>query len=98
MKVYYCNCEKLCKGDRKLVSKASFFRHRKYREVYTHHFQDFLERHPVVVSEPGPSGHLTNSSETAHNTGSLSHCDRTTQVGGVVDRDVVDVSSICHWF
>jgi hypothetical protein len=63
MKKYYCNCEKYCQGDQKEVSKTTFFNHKKYRDLFTPQFQDYLNRCPVVVSEPGRSRHLTGSFE-----------------------------------
>ena len=61
MKKYYCNCEKYCQGGRKEVSKSTFFNHKKYRDLFTPQFQEYLNRYPVVVSEPGPSRRLTES-------------------------------------
>jgi hypothetical protein len=63
MKTYYCNCEKYCQGDRKEVSKTTFFKHKKYRDLFTPQFQDYLNRHPVITSDPGPSRRLTEGVE-----------------------------------
>ena len=40
-----------------------FFNHKKYCDLFTPQFQEYLNHHPVVVSEAGPSTHLTDSSE-----------------------------------
>ena len=94
IKTYYCNCKKYCKGYQKVVSRTTFFSHKKYRNIFTPRLQEFLNRHPVVVPKPGPSGHSTKSSEVAGNTGPFN---RTAQVEGVVGHDAVDVSIIFHW-
>jgi len=60
MKTYYCDCEKYCQGERKVVSKTTFFNHKKYRESltnFTPQFQEYLSRHPVVAPISGPSRH-----------------------------------------
>jgi hypothetical protein len=67
MKTYYCNCEKYCQGEQKVVSKTTFFNHKKYRDLFTPQFRQYLNRHPVVVSEAGPSTHSTDSSEAVVN-------------------------------
>jgi len=91
MKTYYCNCERYCQGDRKEVSRSTFFRHEKHRAIFTPRFQEYLTRHPIVVPEPGPSGRLTN-------TGPFPQYNCTAQVEGFVGRDAVEVSIISHWY
>ena len=49
---YYCNCEQICKGTQRKLSKAAYFRHRPYRDSvsnYSPSMQAFLNKHPVVV-------------------------------------------------
>jgi len=49
---YYCNCEQICKGTQRKVSKAAYFRHRPYRDSiskYSPSMQAFLNKHLVVI-------------------------------------------------
>jgi hypothetical protein len=100
MKTYYCNCEKYCQGDRRVVSKTTYFVHKKYCDPslqYTEGFCNYLNWHPVVVPKLGPSRRLAKSSKVADNIGNGSRDDHTTQVlEGVIDHNTVEVSIILH--
>ena len=85
MKTYYCDCKKYCQGDQKVVSRATYFNHKKHRERYTPRFREFLNRHPVIAPKPGPS---------VTNTQPVPQYSRTAQVEGIVDCDAIDVSII----
>jgi len=51
-KIYYCDCEKLCKKKQRQLPKSTYFRHKKHQDEfskYSQSMQDFLNAHPVVV-------------------------------------------------
>ena len=91
MKTYHCDCEKYYQGNRKEVSRSTFLRHEKYCILFTPRFQEYLTRHPIVVPEPGPSRHLTN-------TGPFPQHNCMAQIERSVGQNAVEVSIIFHWY
>ena len=63
---FYCDCNRLCKGKRKSVSKTTFYKHRKLLNPvnkFSPRFQDFLSKNPVV---PTSSPSTSRISRTSH--------------------------------
>jgi hypothetical protein len=89
--MYYCNCEKYCQGKCREVPKATFFRHGKYRDLFTPRFQQYLSRHPIILPKPGPSRCLTN-------TGPFPQYNCIARVEGIFGHDAVEVSIRFYWY
>src|SRR5712691_5135089 len=52
-KTYYCDCQAKCKGERRQVSKATYFRHEPYRDPYSRfssRLQDIFRRNPIIYA------------------------------------------------
>src|ERR1700742_1816462 len=50
-KIYYCDCERYCGGQQRVVSKTTRFNHKQYRRTTLHHIlvtpiQDTTHSHP----------------------------------------------------
>ena len=52
-KVYYCDCQRHCRGQIKVVPKTTFFRHAKYRDPHSQfspQFREYLNANPQIFS------------------------------------------------
>ena len=68
-KTYYCDCQAKCKGERKQVSKATYFRHEPFRDPYSRfssRLQDVFRSNPIIYAvsstTSGGSGISTGAS------------------------------------
>ena len=53
-KIYYCACEQKCKGVQQKVARATYHRHKEYRNQdrqnkYSLSMQAFLNAHPIIL-------------------------------------------------
>ena len=53
-KTYYCACEQKCKGVQRKVARATYHRHKEYRDrdrqnKYSPSMQAFLNAHPIIL-------------------------------------------------
>jgi hypothetical protein len=50
-KTYYCDCKRYCDGQQRVISKSTFFAHKKYRDPlsqFSAEFREFLNSVPVL--------------------------------------------------
>jgi hypothetical protein len=92
---FFCDCDIRCQGERREVSRSTFYGHKKFRNPlsrFTPQFQEFTlgSSRSVLSSNPtqnthssGSSGYVDNSSSRINKRAHHSAFDRDHELGGV---------------
>ena len=72
MTTFYCECDQYCNGERRQVSRSTFYLHKKKRDPLSHFsapMQSFLKGKQVVISAPTPNSANTGTSRKSRKQG-----------------------------